>query len=99
MPMMWEKLEGFEWDAGNLHKSWEKHGVSPQEAEEIFFNEPLVVAEDAAHSGTERRCFALGRTHEGRHLFVVFTARGAKIRVISARPMNRKERKVYGEEN
>lgn len=96
MPMMWEQLEGFEWDAGNLHKSWEKHGVTPQEAEEIFFNEPLVVAEDAAHSHAERRCFALGKTHEGRHLFVVFTVRSARIRVISARPMNKKERTLYG---
>lgn len=98
MLMMWEQLEGFEWDAGNLHKSWEKHGVTPQEAEEIFFNEPLIVAEDAAHSGIEQRYFALGRTHEGRHLFVVFTVRSVRIRVISARPMNKKERTLYGKE-
>jgi len=88
--------EGFEWDSGNLEKNWLKHGVSPLECEEIFFNQPLIVAPDDRHSQKEQRFFILGRTEAGRYLFVVFTLPRRKIRVISARDMNRKERKVYG---
>ncbi|HEV2148549.1 MAG TPA: BrnT family toxin [Longimicrobiaceae bacterium] len=61
-----------------------------------LFNQPLVVAEDVAHSQQEDRFYALGHADGGRMLFVVFTLRGALIRVISARDMSRKERKVYG---
>ncbi len=88
--------EGFDWDAGNNEKNWNKHGVSTGECEELFFNQPLVVAEDAGHSQREERFFALGHADGGRMLFVVFTIRGALVRVISARDMSRKERKVYG---
>lgn len=87
---------GFEWDAGNLEKNWLKHGVSPLECEEIFFNQPFIVAPDEKHSQKEERFYALGRTDSERHLFLVFTIRGKKIRVISARDMNKKERKIYG---
>lgn len=86
---------GFDWDAGNLEKNWTKHRVSAAECEQIFFNEPLVAAEDTVHSQAEPRFFALGRSDAGRLLFVVFTMRGTLIRVISARQMSRKERKVY----
>jgi uncharacterized DUF497 family protein len=86
---------GFEWDSGNLTKSQEKHDVSPSECEQIFFNQPLVAARDERHSGQENRFFALGHTDAGRLLFVVFVVRKNMIRVISARDMNRKERKVY----
>lgn len=88
--------EGFDWDVGNSDKNWNKHGVSTAECEELFFNQPLVVAEDVAHSREEDRFYALGHADGGRMLFVVFTLRGALIRVISARDMSRKERKVYG---
>ncbi len=88
--------DGFNWDSGNLEKNWLKHGVSPLECEEVFFNQPLVVTLDAKHSHTEERFYALGRTETDRYLFVVFTMRGRKIRVISARDMNRKERNIYG---
>jgi len=86
---------GFEWDTGNLTKSQQKHDVSPSECEQIFFNHPLVVARDERHSDQEDRFFALGQTDAGRLLFVVFVVRKDIIRVISARIMNRKERKVY----
>jgi Uncharacterized protein conserved in bacteria len=92
-----QSIIGFDWDAGNLAKSHEKHGVSPREAEETFFNQPLLVALDEKHSGDEPRCFALGKTDEDRLLFVAFTVRNRKVRVISARDMNRKERKIYEE--
>lgn len=88
-------VEGFEWDEGNIKKNWEKHRVSHIECEEIFFNSPIIVRGDASHSTSEDRYFVLGKTDTDRLLFVVFTVRGTKIRIISARNMNRKERRVY----
>ena len=86
---------GFERDEGNLLKNWEKHGVSPGECEQVFFNRPLIAGHDEKHSQQEKRYFALGQTDSGRHLFVVFTILNNRIRIISARNMNRNERKVY----
>ena len=92
-----EDIESFEWDAGNVIKSRTKHGVTPAEAEQVFFNEPLVLLPDEKHSERETRFFALGHTNDGRRLFVAFTVRGRKIRVISCREMSRKERAIYDE--
>src|ERR1700693_6338144 len=89
------ECEGFQWDAGNLVKIWDRHQVTPAECEEIFFNRPFIVDEDEAHSAAEPRMYALGQSDAGRLMFVAFTIRGQLIRVISARDMNRKERKVY----
>ena len=91
------ELNGFEWDEGNLLKNWEKHRVSASECEQVFFNRPLVVTPDDAHSQKESPSFALGMTDAGRRLFIVFTVRDMKVRVISARNMSRKERKVFDE--
>ncbi|MGB8601069.1 MAG: BrnT family toxin [Rhizomicrobium sp.] len=89
-------MTGFDWDAGNRTKNEVSHQVSWSEVEEIFFNQPLVVADDAVHSGGEPRHYALGRTEGNRRLFVVFTIRGGTlIRVISARDMSKKERAAY----
>ncbi len=89
------RCQGFEWDEGNATKNWEKHRVTRGECEQIFFNRPLVVGEDADHSEAEVRYYALGETDAARWLFAVFAIRGELIRVISARDMNRRERKVY----
>ena len=86
---------GFEWDEGNGQKNRESHRVRPQEAEEVFFNRPLIVAYDQSHSKLERRYYVLGQTDADRALFIAFTVRGDRIRVISARDMSRPERKVY----
>jgi uncharacterized protein len=86
---------GFQWDAGNQEKNWLTHQVTIGECEQFFFNHPLVVAPDEAHSHDEPRFFGLGRTDQNRLLFIVFTVRGESIRVISARDMSRKERRVY----
>jgi hypothetical protein len=86
---------GFDWDEGNILKNWEKHRVSALECEQIFFNRPLIIMPDASHSIKESRFYALGQSDSGRYLFIVFTIRKNLIRVISARDMNRKERKVY----
>jgi uncharacterized protein len=92
-----EQIAGFDWDDGNSRKSADKHDVSQAEAESVFFNDPLVVAADARHSEKEQRLNALGKTAQNRLLHVTFTLRqgGTIIRVISARDMHRKERKIY----
>ena len=86
---------GFEWDEANAPRIWEKHGVSPMECEQVFFNLPLVAGHDEEHSGTEARNYVLGQSDAGRRLFVVVTVREGQLRVVSARDMSRKERKVY----
>jgi uncharacterized DUF497 family protein len=95
------RIEGFDWDEGNARKSFEKHDVSQGEAEQIFFNDPLLIVEDVGHSVRELRLHALGRTEAGRMLHVTFTLRGGGrlIRVISARTMHRKERVRYEQES
>jgi uncharacterized protein len=91
----WTDCIGFDWDAGNCDKNWEKHRVSDPESEEVLFNRPLIVRHDPAHSDEERRFYALGEAHTGRRLFVAFTVRRNVIRVISAREMTRRERRFY----
>lgn len=90
-----KNIVGFDWDDGNLYKNEKKHNLKWQIIEEVFFNEPLFLVEDTEHSKNECRCFALGITDEKNTLFVVFTKRKNKIRVISARLMNKKERIIY----
>lgn len=89
------KCTGFEWDAYNTEKLRTRHGVDPTESEQVFFNRPFVVGDDSKHSEKENRFFVLGKTDTGRLLFLVFTVRNNRIRVISARDMNRKEREFY----
>jgi uncharacterized DUF497 family protein len=91
------QIEGFDWDTGNSRKSADKHDVTQAEAESIFFNDPLIVVEDAKHSEREQRFNALGKTTQNRLLHVTFTVRqnATLIRVISARDMHRKEKKAY----
>jgi uncharacterized DUF497 family protein len=89
-------ISGFDWDDGNVRKN-DKHGVSAAEAEQVFFNEPLLWLIDEKHSQNEPRFHALGRTDTGRVLHITFTLRqaGKTIRVISARDMHRKEKAIY----
>ncbi len=89
-------ITGFDWDEGNARKN-EKHNVSMAEAEQVFFNAPLLVLEDSKHSNQEPRFHALGKSDDKRQLHITFTLRqtGEKIRVISARDMHKKERAIY----
>ena len=93
-------IVGFDWDAGNERKN-DKHGVSMAEAEQVFFNAPLLFLDDVRHSQTEARLHALGQTDDERRLHITFTLRrsGQLIRVISARDMHRKERSIYEQAN
>ncbi len=93
----WNRISGFDWDVGNARKNVEKHAVSQSEAEQVFFNEPLLVLADNKHSDDEARYHALGKTDFGRLLHISFTLRNddSSIRIISARDMHRKERQAY----
>jgi uncharacterized DUF497 family protein len=91
-------ITGFDWDDGNRRKNKEKHAVECFEAEEVFFNDPLILLPDEAHSLEETRIAALGRTNGFRYLTVIFTIRNQKdILIISARNMNKREREFYHE--
>jgi len=95
VPLDFSNVTGFQWDGGNATKSLSKHRVTTQEAEEIFADPALKVLEDAAHSAGEARWKVFGTTAGARFLTISFTIRGTFLRVISARPMSRKERKAY----
>jgi len=98
MKELFDNYNGFEWDEGNSLKNWFRHQVARGECEQVFFNEPLVVFNDLKHSQEEQRWFLLGKTDGGRYLYLVFTIRINLIRVISARDMNKNERKIYDEQ-
>ena len=92
------RIERFDWDRANVQKNWDRHRVAFYECEEVLLRGPVLLP-DLWHLGRgESRFFALGKTVRERLLTVVFTVRDNKVRVISARDMSRKERKVYGQE-
>lgn len=89
------KIEGFEWDEGNLFKNKARHNVDSLECEQIFFNKPLIIFADAKHSSKEKRFGALGKTSNNRLLAIFFTYRKNLIRVISARDQGKKDCSLY----
>jgi uncharacterized DUF497 family protein len=91
-----KSLFEFEWDKGNKEKN-KKHHVEDGEAEEVFFDEGKVILKDAIHSGVEERFIILGLTKKKRLLYIAFTKRNKKIRIISARDINKKEKHLYEE--
>jgi uncharacterized DUF497 family protein len=90
-----EQFTGFQWDEGNIDKNLLKHQIQNWKCEQIFFNEPLIILDDPKHSLPEKRWAAFGQTDAGRLLTIIFTKREKLLRVISARDMNRKEKKFY----
>ena len=86
---------GFDWDGANKNKNATKHDVAALECEQVFFNKPLLLHEDIAHSKVEKRFYVLGQTDHSRKLFIAFTIRNGLIRIISARDMSKRERKYY----
>ena len=90
------RLQGmeFEWDEHKAKSNAEKHGVTFEEAVEVFFD-PFYQTGDAMGEADEVRDFVLGYTSISRLLLVVHTERSPRIRVISARPATRAERRLY----
>lgn len=93
-----KELVEFDWDRGNIDKNWEKHRVRDGEAEEVFFDENKKLFRDKLHSEEEPRYIIFGKTKKDRLLCVVFTVRKNKLRIISARDINKEERKLYEKE-
>jgi len=94
MQFDFSKVEGFDWDAGNAAKSAQKHHITIEETEEIFFRAPWIHV-DTRPTDKEARFAAIAQSETGRVLRVIFTVRNRKIRPISARPASRKERLAY----
>ena len=90
-----DKVRAFDWDSGNLDKSFEKHDISSSQSEEVFLDKNLLQIDDIKHSEKEKRNIVIGKTFMEEFLFVVFIVRKNKIRIISARKANKKERRLY----
>lgn len=88
------KIEGFDWNKGNLEHI-KKHNVDYKECEQVFFNKPIIVNDDKTHSQKEQRFRIYGRTNKNRRLMVIYIIRENKIRVISSRDQSRQERKEF----
>jgi len=82
----------FEWDIGNTSKIEARFQICEVEA---FFKQDLLIMKDVLHSDHELRFLAMGLGPSDRPVLVCFTFRETKIRVISARYMNKKEAKAY----
>ena len=90
-----EEATNFDWDSGNRGKNLQKHGITDEESEEAFFDSEKKILKDILHSDTEERHILLGQTRHNKTLFIVFTKRKNKIRIISSRPLNKKEKQLY----
>jgi uncharacterized DUF497 family protein len=88
---------GFDWDAGNIDKL-PRHHVRREDAEDAFRDPDLAIVPAKQPDATEYREAIIGMTEAGRILFVVFTRRAGKLRVISARDASPKERQLYSGE-
>lgn len=89
------QIRGFDWDGGNIDKNWTKHKVKAEECEQVFFNQPLLIFPDHKYSEKETRLYVLGKTIDNKLMFISLTIRVNKIRIISARKVNKKEQKIY----
>ena len=87
----------FEWDKKKAGSNANKHGVTFNEASTVFGDARSLTIPDPAHSAVEKRFVTMGTSHRGKLVVVVHTERGDNIRIISARPANRRERKAYEE--
>lgn len=85
-----ERIEGFDWDTGNIEKNYKKHKVTCKEAEEIFLDTNSLNFEDEKHSIVEERLIKIGKTFSGRILIAYYTMRRNKVRIISIRDVNKK---------
>jgi len=87
----------FEWDPKKATANVKKHGVTFQEAATIFGDPLAITFDDPDHFMSEKRYITFGLSLEKRLIVVSHTERGDRTRIISARLMDRKERKIYEE--
>lgn len=88
----------FEWDSHKAEANLRKHGVSFEEAQTVFTDPLSITLPDPDHSEDEERFIDIGMSDNRRVLVVVYTERGQRIRLISARKATPVERKQYEEE-
>ena len=93
-----DKVTGFEWDSGNRNKNLIKHSVTNEECEEAFFDHNKIIMKDIAHSKNEKRYTLIGQTKQKRLLNAIFTIRKERVRIISARNLNKKHYRLYEKE-
>ena len=87
---IFEELEGFEWNNGNINKNMLKHDVNISKCEEVFFNKPIIILTDLKYSKVEERYRIFGITAGKRKLDLAITIRNKRIRVIMARDQSKK---------
>ena len=92
-----KNIKGFIWDKGNIDKNLIKHDVSNSECEEAFFDDHKLIFNDIIHSKKEKRYIILARTKNERLLFMVYIIRNQMVRIISARDVSKRERRLYEE--
>jgi len=86
--------ERFDWDEANVNHMWDRHRISIEEAEQAF-DDPRFLVDSRVRSEGEGRLRALGKAGAGRILYIVFTKRGARLRVVTARDASEDEKKRY----
>lgn len=89
----------FEWLEDKAKKNILKHGISFEEASSVFYDYFARISDDSGHSINEERYIIIGNSNLNNLLFVSFTERNNKFRIISARKATRKERKYYEKNN
>ena len=89
----------FEWDPKKAIYNLRKHRVSFEEASSVFNDVLAAVYEDPDHSAHEKRYLIIGTSAQARLLNVSFADRGHRIRIISARKLTRREKKLYEKED
>lgn len=87
----------FEWDLRKAAENLERHGVSFEDAASVFGDPLAITFDDPGHSFGERRWLTFGNTADGRLLVITHTVRRKRVRLISARPATRNERRIYEE--
>ncbi len=85
----------FEWDPSKAAENLKKHGVSFDEAATVFGDSLALTFADPDHSAIEERLLTFGLSLQNRLVVVSHTTRRTRIRIISARRMSRRERKIY----
>lgn len=93
----------FEWDAHKADSNLRKHGVTFEQAASVFLDALALTVFDEAHSQYEERWFTLGHTSSGillavSHTYQATSSTSARIRIISARPATKQERRFYADD-
>ncbi len=88
----------FEWDSEKAQSNLDKHGLSFDEAATAFGDPLSLTISDPDHSDDEDRFVLMGHSYAGQTVVVVFTERGERIRIISARLATSQERRTYEED-